>query len=709
VCRCIGTGTDGDGRYTPPNSVTVPPPNEPKKVPLRIRLPFATEDEFVDRYGVHVGKGGIFIATRAAKPEGTALSFELVLADGAKLMRGEGVVHEVLVDDQPGRAGMTVRFTRIDARTRALIDRIVASREGGARAEPPAAPSSPEEPGPPTEPSGQWKLRAPIASPTPGRPVTLANDIVLGIDLGTTTCRVAVVVDGAPRLLSIASERSAAMPSIVALDHAKERLLVGSAARRYRVDHPERTIAGFKRLMGRRARSKRIKELEARLPFKIAPDPEGDCGIEIGRRVFPLPELAAELLKELKNAAQNELGRTLSRAVLCVPAWYNDHQRSAVLEAGRIAGLEVLRILNEPSAVALAFGYGKGLARKRVLVYDLGGGTFDASVVEITGDDIEVVSTGGDNFLGGMDFDTRLADALVATLDDAPRNQLMDSKVTMERVRDAAELAKIALSERTVVPVHVPFATTGEDGKPVDLRVDVERQYLEQNTNDLVERTVEVTQVVLDAARLTPQSLDEVVMVGGQSRSPAVRTRLETMLGRKPRTDVDPQAAVAMGAALLGHALVLRERGKSSLQLAEVLSAPIGIGVRGGGFRKVLERNTRLPAEKTLSVPVQAAQAIRLAVFQGQASRAEDNDYLGALTTSVDRSGELALRFSVSADGRLLLSAMSPSGKQAEVVFATQEANDEVTAQMFAEAPLPGESDRPVSSKSGFFRKLFGK
>lgn len=678
-------------------------------MPLRIRLPFATEDEFVERYGVHVGKGGIFIATRAAKPEGTPLSFELVLADGAKLMRGEGVVHEVLVDEQPGRSGMTVRFTRIDARTRSLIDRIVAVREGAARAEPPPAPAVPEQPEPPTATSGEWKSRTPIATPTPSKKVALADDIVLGIDLGTTTCRVAAVIEGAPRLLAIASERGAAMPSVVALDHAKDRLLVGSAARRYRVDHPERTVAGFKRLMGRRARSRRIKELEARLPFKIAPDPEGDCGIEIGGRVFPLPELAAELLKELKNAAQNELGRPLTRAVLCVPAWYNDHQRSAVLEAGRLAGLEILRVLNEPSAVALAFGYGKGLARKRVLVYDLGGGTFDASVVEITGDDLEVVSTGGDNFLGGMDFDARLADALVATMDDTPRNRLMDSPMTMERVRDAAELAKIALSEKTTAPVHVPFASTGDDGKPVDLRVDVERLYLEQNTNDLIDRTIEVTQVVLDAARLTPQSLDEVVMVGGQSRSPAVRSRLEAMLGRKPRTDVDPQAAVAMGAALLGHALVLRERGKSSLQLAEVLSAPIGIGVRGGGFRKVLERNTRLPAEKTLAVPVQAAQAIRLAVFQGQAPKAEDNDYLGALTTSVDRSGDLTLRFSVSADGRLLLSATTPSGKQADVVFATQEASDEVTAQMLAEAPLPGETEKPVSNKSGFFKKLFGK
>jgi molecular chaperone DnaK len=461
--------------------------------------------------------------------------------------------------------------------------------------------------------------------------------------------------------------------------------------------------------MGRRARSKRILELASRCPFRVVPDPEGDCGVELAGRVFSMPELAAELLKELKNAAQNELGRPLTRAVLCVPAWYNDHQRASVLEAGRLAGLEVLRILNEPSAVALAFGYGKGLARKRVLVYDLGGGTFDASVVEITGDDLEVVSTGGDNFLGGLDFDARLADAIVQSLESGPKQRLLSSHVTIERVRDAAELAKIALSDKPVAAVHVPFVSTYDDGAPFDLKTNVERSLLETTTADLVERTIEVTQVVLAAAKLSQKSLDEVVMVGGQSRSPAVRARLEAMLGKAPRTDVDPQGAVAMGAALLGHALVMRERGKAGIQLSEVLSAPIGIGLRGGSFRKVLERNTRLPAEKTLVVPIQNAQVVRLAVFQGNASKAEENDYLGSLTTSVDRSGDLSLRFSVSADGRLLLTATTPTGKQADLMFSTQEASDATTAELLAEAPLPGESEKPASSRSGFFRKLFGR
>ncbi|MCC6335474.1 MAG: TIGR02266 family protein [Myxococcales bacterium] len=682
-------------------------PDESKRVPLRIRLPFSTESEFVDKYGVHLAPGGIFITTRSSKPEGTLLSLEVVLTDGSRVMRGEGVVERVVEDEQPGKSGMLVRFTRIDARTKALLDLVTAARAGVTPEPPATGPSQPEPPAP-----------APYrSSPTPGpfsskgKP-PLSEDLVLGIDLGTTTCRVALVQDGAPRLLTIPSERGVAMPSAVALDTAKARLLVGSAARKHRVEHPEQTIVGFKRLMGRRARSKKVREIAGRVAFSIVADMEGDAGVELGERTYALPEFAAMLLRELKNAAQEHLHREVYRAVLCVPAWYTDHQRASVLEAGRLAGLEILSLLNEPSAVALAFGYGRGLARKRVLVYDLGGGTFDASVVEITGDDIEVVSTGGDVFLGGLDFDSRLADALIGTLAESVRDRLLESRITVERVRDAAELAKITLSEKTETPVRVPFITHDDSGKPVDLTVTVERSFLEANTQDLVERTVEVTQVVLDAAKLTPQHLDEVVLVGGQSRAPAIRARLEQVLGRPGRNDVDPQGAVALGAALYGHSLVQKERGKKGLRLAEVLAAPIGVAVRGGGVRRVLERNTRLPAGKTLAVPVEAGQTMGLAVVQGAAPLAVDNEYLGALHATFDRSGEASLRFSLSTDGRLTVSATSPTGKETQLTFATPDASEAVHAELLAQSPLPGEVGPVTSSKSGLFggiKKLFGR
>ncbi len=685
--------------------MTSPPSNEPRKIPLRIRLPFTSEDEFITRYGSNVTRGGIFIATRAGKPEGTPLSFELVLQDGTRLMRGEGVVHKVVVDDQPGKAGMLVRFTRIDSRTKGLIDQILEQREGAAPADAPAA-----EPSPPVAPP-------PISRPTPvpvakKGPPPLSDDVVLGIDLGTTTCRAALVIDGQPTLIPIPSERGAfALPSIVAFDVAKDRVLIGSAARKHRVDHPEQAVSGFKRLMGRRAQAKKVRELAKVSPYTFASDPEGDVGIELAGRVFSIAEFAAHLLKELKNAAQDFLGRELTRAVLCVPAWYTDHQRAAVIASAELAGLQVLSILNEPSAVALAFGFGRGLARKRVLVYDLGGGTFDASVVEITGDDLEAVSTGGDNFLGGMDFDARLADALIGTMAQGPKEQLLGSRMTVERVRDAAEVAKIALSDAELAPVHVPFAATDAAGTPVDLRVEVERGFLESATQDLVERTGQVTQAVLDAAKLSPQSLDEVLLVGGQSRAPAVRRFLEQQLGRPGRTDVDPAGAVALGAALYGHSLVQREKGKRGLSLAEVLSSPIGVAVKGGGFRRVLERNTRLPAEKSLAVPIAAQQSVRLAVLQGTSPRADENEYLGALAMQSERAGELTVRFSVSSDGRLTLTATTPTGKQADVQFSTADASDDVQAQLLADSPLPGEEGPTGSSPSGLFRglkRLFG-
>jgi len=680
--------------------------NEPKKVPLRIRLPFTTETEFIERYGANVTRGGIFIGTKHGKPEGTPLSFELVLQDGTRLMRGEGVVQKQLVDDQPGKSGMLVRFTRIDARTKGLIDLIVEKREGVTNPEAPLG--APSQPPPPTPYSSR---ATPIPQAVKKGPVALADDVVIGIDLGTTTCRAAIVIDGTPRLVPIPSERGAfALPSIVAYDVAKDRVLIGSAARKHRVDHPEEAVVGFKRLMGRRAQSKKVRELAKTSPYTFASDPEGDVGIELGGRVFSIPEFASPLLRELKNAAQDLLGRELTRAVLCVPAWYTDHQRAAVLASGQLAGLEVLSILNEPSSVALAFGYGRGLARKRVLVYDLGGGTFDASVVEITGDDLEAVSTGGDNFLGGMDFDARLADALIGTMDEDARAQLMASRMTIERVRDAAEVTKIALSDKELAPVHVPFATVDAQGHPVDLRVEVERGFLESATQDLIDRTGSVTQVVLEAAKLTPQSLDEVLLVGGQSRAPAVRQHLEKLLGRPGRTDVDPAGAVALGAALLGHSLVQKERGKRGLSLAEVLSSPIGVAVKGGGFRRVLERNTRLPAEKSLTLPVQANQALKFAVMQGTSTRAEENEYLGALSLQCDRAGEMNVRFAVTADGRLSLSATTPTGKQAEVHFATNEASEEAQLKLLSESPLPGE-EAQRSSKSGLFtglKKLFG-
>jgi len=675
------------------------------KVPLRIRLPFATEPEFIERYGANVERGGIFIATRGPKPEGTEISFEIVLANGDRLMRGEGVVQTVRQDESPGRSGMVVRFVRLEPRTKALIDRICAARDGvpPAAAEPVAAP--PSEPLPPPPPPA--RPSAPPPPPPAKKPLSLADDVVMGIDLGTTTCRAAVFLDGAPRLVPVGGTSQFVLPTVVALNGGGAPV-VGHSAKGLLVSSPQNAAAGFKRVMGRRARSKQIRELAGRCAFTLAADPEGDAGVELGGRTWSAPELAALLLKELKGATSELLGREVTRAVLCVPAWYTDHQRAAMLEAGKLAGLDVLRILNEPSAVALAFGYGKGLARKRLLVYDLGGGTFDASVVEMTGDDLEVVSTGGDNFLGGVDFDQRLADALIDREGQASRDAIRGNRASLQRVRDAAESAKISLSDAEKAHVSLRFVATDAAGKPVDIEADVPRSWLEQLTTDLVERTCEITKVVLETARIPATSVDEVLLVGGQSRAPLVKKRLEALLGKPARSDVDPQGAVALGAALLGHSLVQRERGKQGVTLSEVLSAPIGVAVKGGGFRRVLERNTRLPADKTLELPVGADTPVQLAVFQGTASRAEDNEYLGALHVVPEKAGDLSVRFAVSSDGRLDLSAAGPGGK-ARISFSTADASDEIRAAILAAAPLPGEEDAGRKGLLSGLKKLFGR
>lgn len=664
-----------------------------RPVALRIRLPFVTEEEFVERYSQNVARGGIFIATRAVKPVGTAIAFELVLQGGDRLMRGEGAVQQVQEEQTPGKSGMLVRFVRLDARSRALIDRILAIREGVVNPELPAAAASAALPAP-----------APIGRGLKPAAALLSDDVVIGIDLGTTTCRAAIWLDGSAQLIPLAGPTGFALPSLIAMDD-KGQLRVGAEARGVRAEHPDAAVTGLKRLLGQRARSKAVQQLLPRFPFKVVADQDGDAGAELGDKVWSLPELAALLLKEIKNSAQNMLERELKRAVLCVPAWYSDHQRGAVLEAGRLAGLDVLRILNEPSAVALAFGYGRGLARKRLLVYDLGGGTFDASVVEMTGDDLEVVSTGGDNFLGGIDFDERVCDALAGTLSESLRERLEESRVAWERVRDAAEVAKIALSDQDTTAVHVPFAVSDAAGAPVDLRATVTRTQIDQLTADLVERTAEVTRVVLEVGRINAAALDEVLLVGGQSRAPLVRKRLQALIGRPPRVDVDPQGAVALGAAIFGHSLVQAERGKAGVSISEVLSAPIGVAVKGGGFLRVLERNTRLPAEKTLSVPLNG-KPVEVAVFQGTNPRADENEYLGAVLAVSDKPGELQLKFAVSADGRL---DVGSAGRRGSVTFSTADASDEVRSRLFAEAPLPGEEE--VDSKGLFkgLKRLLGR
>ena len=983
---------------------------EPKLLPLRIRLPYATEEDFVEKYGSNVARGGLFIATRSPKPEGTGLAFELVLADGGRLLRGEGVV--VKSQAEGSRAGMTVRFVRLDAYSKALIDRIVARRnhgsEGAAKASdtaagvpmlaleqapgqtpeasagtpaetprpnepaqapatakrgrpvisaealrkqaatplapttpppaaprvaapevpaahepalpvvpPPPAPSAPatppaapkqampkqqaapkpaapkpaatgtpaaptppgpapaprpaapapvqaKQPAPATPkpaqprapepqvpapaqaaPPASAKPAAPSAPPrtpspkpaapplpqavappsalpaqqevaatpkpaapaapapapeapaaasvppptevpaAPARPTTqdlLANavlehlppdeellspesitlepepleppapvttappaparpelaralpppaeeprrpvsaeskgrrraildvpvstpvtaaipEVVLGIDLGTSQVRVAVHHQGTFQRIPLGEASS--LPALLAVD-ASGQLLVGAAARAEAERSPRHAIHGLRRFLGLRARSPLVRALGGPLPFPISAGPRGDASIELHGRAHLLPELAARLLRELKSATTAFLGHEATRAVLCVPAHFDDRQRAAMREAGSLAGLDVLRILNAPSAAALAFGHERGLARKRLLVVELGGGGLDVSVVQLTGDDLEVITTGGDPTVGGMDFDARIAEALASELQaqGLPRPEHPSDWLPL---LTAAEAAKVALSEREEVSFPLP-------GSPTPFSLNRER--LEALTADLVQRITLVVRHVLESSALLPQGLDEVLLLGGQGRSPLVRRRLEESLGVPVRADLeslhDATHSVALGAALLGQGLLDAAAGKPGATVSEVLSVPIGVAERGGTLRRVLERNTRLPAEKTLVLPVTPGP-LTLALFQGPSPVAAENEYLGTLAFSIERAGEAEVHFSLSQDGILSLAATLPGVKRHAVTLAMDMPEDAELEAVMARSPLEGEPEaRPGGLLSGL-RKLFGR
>jgi len=521
------------------------------------------------------------------------------------------------------------------------------------------------------------------------------SEVVLGIDVGTTQARVAVFHEGTVRLIPLGGADARSIPSALAVDAAGQ-LLVGTAALAEAERAPRHAAMGLKRLLGLRARSPRLRSFVG-LPFSVAADPRGDAGIELRGRVIPLAEFATQLLRELKSAASAFLGREAARAVLCVPSYFDARQRAALREAGERAGLQVLRVLNAPAAATLAYGHGRGLARKRVLVVDLGGGGLEVSVVQVTGDDLEIVTTGTDPTLGGMDFDARIAEALLSDLRSAGTST-PEPSLDWGPLRSAAEAAKVLLSDQEEAPVQL------REGAGLTLS----RERVEALTADLAQRVTEATREVLESSSLTPQGLDAVVLVGGQSRAPLVRRRLEESLGVPVRSDVDPLGAGALGAALLGNSLLEIDSGKPGATVSDVLSVPLGVAERGGTLRRVFERNTRLPAEKTLALPVTPG-SLSLAIFQGSSPLAAENEYLGALHFQLERAGEAELQFSLSQDGILSLAATLPGAKRQPVTLSTEDLDDEARDALMARSPFATETKESPAGLFSGLRKFFGK
>ncbi|WP_233601536.1 TIGR02266 family protein [Corallococcus sp. AB038B] len=534
----------------------------------------------------------------------------------------------------------------------------------------------------------------------PAVPVTTpaAAEVVLGIDVGTSHARVAALIDGVATTIPIPGNDGSGLPSVIAVNSTGE-FLVGAAALVEASRAPRRAATGLKRLLGIRTRSPNLRWLSPQLHFPIATDLHGDAGVELdGRHVAPTL-LTAMLLRELHQAATTHLGRKVTRAVLCAPSHFTERQRAALREAATMAGLDVPRVLTNSAAAALAYAHGRGLARKRVLVVDLGGGGLEVCVVQVTGDDLEVVTTGGDPTLGGMDFDARIAEALVSDLAEQghPRPEhLLD----WGPLRTLAESTKETLSTQDSVDVTLP---TGPGPK-------LDRERMEALTADLAQRVVSVTREVLESNALSPQGLDAVLLVGGQSRSPLVRRRLEESLGVPVRDDdVDARTAVVRGAALLGHALLLSETGKPAASVSEVLTAPIGVAEDAGTFRRVLERNTRLPTAKTLVIPITVPGPLALAFFQGTAATAVENEWLGCLTLTVERPGEVEVHLELSTDGTLAFSATLPGAKRQPVTLAAEELDDASRDALIARSPFHTEPEaRPSGLLSGL-KKLFGR
>ncbi|MDA8103792.1 MAG: molecular chaperone DnaK, partial [Nitrospiraceae bacterium] len=518
----------------------------------------------------------------------------------------------------------------------------------------------------------------------------------IGIDLGTTNSVVAVVQGGEPVVIPN-QEGTRTTPSVVAVTDKGERL-VGQIAKRQAITNPENTIFSIKRLMGRKYNSPEVDHAKKRLPYKIVEVSNGDAHVEImGKRYSP-PEVSAMILQKLKQAAEDYLGEKVTEAVITVPAYFDDSQRQATKDAGRIAGLNVLRIINEPTAAALAYGMDKKKEEK-VAVYDLGGGTFDISILEIGEGVIEVKSTNGDTYLGGDDFDLRILDWLVEEFKKDQGIDLKKDKMALQRLKEAAEKAKIELSTATETEINLPFVTADATG-PKHLLMKITRAKLEQLVGDLVEKTTGPCKNALSDSNLSAQNIDEVLLVGGQTRTPKVQQTVQSFFGKEPNKTVNPDEVVAVGAAI--QAAVLKGDVKEVL-LLDVTPLSLGIETLGGIFTKIIERNTTIPTKKSqiFSTATDNQPAVTIKIFQGEREMAADNKLLGnfeliGIPPAPRGIPQIEVTFDIDANGILHVSAkdLGTNKEQSIRITASSGLNENEIKNMVRDAESHGEEDR---------------